>query len=283
MMKISLKVFLFTLCLCFAAFQVVRADTTYVSGGNITSNTTWSYSGSPYVILGDIIVAANQGFATLTIEPGVEVLFAPNAGLKMGNRPASYGYWGALQAKGTPDSMIVFSSLSGETNGWDGIYFYNCADASTMEYCVVENAGQSGWGVQANLYCFETSRPISISNCTIRDATGTGVYLRSSSISITSTEFSGDSIGVYLDPSSYPYLRGNTYSTISHGIAVAGRTFFGSSWTWRNDNGEPLVILGDIIVAANQGFATLTIEPGVEVLFAPNAGLKMGNRPASYG
>jgi uncharacterized protein (TIGR02145 family) len=60
------------------------ADTTYISGGAISTDSTWSVAGSPFVISGDITV--NNG-ATLRIEPGVEV-FLGNSNLLYISEPS---------------------------------------------------------------------------------------------------------------------------------------------------------------------------------------------------
>ncbi|HKZ93469.1 MAG TPA: right-handed parallel beta-helix repeat-containing protein [Candidatus Bathyarchaeia archaeon] len=67
-------------------------------GAQISQNTTWTVSGSPYIITSDILV---EGGATLTIEPGVEIKFQGNYSLIVS---------GSLQALGTETSSIVFTS-----------------------------------------------------------------------------------------------------------------------------------------------------------------------------
>jgi hypothetical protein len=78
-------------------FGSEKAKGTYVCG-IISTDTTWDLAGSPYIVIGDIII---EWSVTLTIEPGVQVLFD--------------GYYrimgdGTLWAVGTPTQRIAFSS-----------------------------------------------------------------------------------------------------------------------------------------------------------------------------
>jgi len=121
------------------------------------------------VVLGDVSIDNWQGDAVLTIPAGMEIRFKSDAGLFLN--------WGRLNAVGKSDSMIVFTSESGLTQGWDGIAFSDGTDIngriSNLRYCVIEKAGQGGFGRNANIYCLQTNQPI-LRNCIIRQATAWG-------------------------------------------------------------------------------------------------------------
>lgn len=75
--------------------------------GPITTNTTWDLAGSPYTLTCDVRVLTG---ATLTIDPGVVVLFQPNTKL--------VAEGGEVVAIGTPGSgTILFRSVSMSTPG----------------------------------------------------------------------------------------------------------------------------------------------------------------------
>ena len=80
------------------------ADSTFVSGTIV--NATWDPTGSPYCVVGDILVAG------LTIEPGVEVLFLGNYVLEVG---------GVLTAIGTEQDSIIFTKVD-TVDGWQGVF-----------------------------------------------------------------------------------------------------------------------------------------------------------------
>lgn len=83
--------------------------------GNITEDTTWTLANSPYIVTGTI-----QVYATLTIEPGVEIRFNQSAGLNIG---------GKLNATGTENQRIIFTSNTENPSvgDWKEIRFLNSA------------------------------------------------------------------------------------------------------------------------------------------------------------
>jgi len=75
-----------------------RVENTSI-GGNITVDTTLSLNGSAYVVSKDLVIAEN---ATLTIEPGVQLLFKAGVALQVK---------GSLQAKGNSNGRIIFGKI----------------------------------------------------------------------------------------------------------------------------------------------------------------------------
>lgn len=73
----------------------LAAPNTDVSG-NITTDTTWTLAGSPYVVVDDVTVNPD---ITLTIMPGVQVRF---------NGSYALSVRGTLTAEGLPGQEILF-------------------------------------------------------------------------------------------------------------------------------------------------------------------------------
>ncbi|HMJ64652.1 MAG TPA: hypothetical protein VK615_04810 [Candidatus Binatia bacterium] len=95
--------------------------------GTISTNTTWRAADSPITIVGDITV--NPG-VTLTIEPGVRVLF--NSGI-------SFDVAGQLLAEGDPTNRIVFTRAPANPGTWGGITISGaCSPESRLRYAHVE-------------------------------------------------------------------------------------------------------------------------------------------------
>ena len=110
-----------------AAFALpMNALATDVSG-EISQDTTWTFSGSPYIITGDVTV--NGGY-TLTIEPGVSAKFEAATRLII---------LGKLVAKGTDTDRILFTSNDpAPTKGsWGGIV---APGAASIRFATIEHA-----------------------------------------------------------------------------------------------------------------------------------------------
>ena len=110
----------------FIPFQTI-ASTNVTS--NITTNTTWNVGGSPYNVLNDVQVYEN---VTLTIDPGVEVVFQGTASMEVA---------GQLIARGTNNSPIILSS----NNIWNRNSSYGVAGITIFTYPLVPTLrGQFG-------------------------------------------------------------------------------------------------------------------------------------------
>ena len=90
------------------ATPVRRAQATTISA-DITANTTWTESGSPFTVIADITI---QPSAVLTIEPGVQVIFSAGTGLTA---------IGDLVAIGTSVKGITFTGAQQTAGSWKGI------------------------------------------------------------------------------------------------------------------------------------------------------------------
>lgn len=223
-------------------------STVYVGAGTQSINKKWYYFGGEYNIVGDIIIAKQNDTVRLTIEPGNTIKVDTTFNIQV----AKYVYFnnnfgGELFAEGKADSLITFTSRNGLVGGWDGIYFHDYSDSfgskSSLNYCTIEN------GDAYNIYCENTVQP-RIDNCTINNSAGYDIYA--------------------LNPNSVPHVS-MTNSTIYIGTGTQSL-----NKTWYNYGGE-YIVLGDIIVAKQNSFCTLTIEPGINIKVDSSATLQIGN------
>ncbi|TKJ38518.1 hypothetical protein CEE37_12180 [candidate division LCP-89 bacterium B3_LCP] len=144
-----------TLVFTFLSASILGADTIIYGGAH---SGTWTETGSRYLVQGDIWIESN---ATLTIEPGVTVIFQTTDNLE-------FTVYGTLIAEGSFSNPILFGA--DEDEGWRGIRFEDASSSSSLKFCrltngIVDGAYEEGYG--GAIYC-ENSSP-SIDNCLISD------------------------------------------------------------------------------------------------------------------
>ncbi len=106
---------------------------TTVPAGNVSG--TWQFSGSPYLIEGEISIPDGQ---ILTIEPGCFIEFQGHY---------KFNVQGQLLAEGTEQSNIIFTVIDPDI-GWNGIRFDNTPatnDSSKIIYCIIINGIAEGY------------------------------------------------------------------------------------------------------------------------------------------
>jgi hypothetical protein len=148
-----MKKSIFTISLCFLLllfFSLIESRHTYaqtdIPAGNVSG--TWTKSNSPYHIEGEITIPNDS---TLTIEPGVEVVFTGHY---------KFNVQGRLLAIGTETDTIVFTindttgfyNVNIPDGGWSGIRFMNTPsnnDSSKIVYCKLQ-FGKANTGVGEN-------------------------------------------------------------------------------------------------------------------------------------
>jgi hypothetical protein len=113
--------------------------------GVIDTDSRWKIADSPIHITGDVRIVKNT---TLTIDPGVEVIFQPSPNPRQGY---SIRIDGALVARGKQRQPIRFTAKD-PSQPWGTIMFLDTSRdwdpdtsaGSVMEYCIVEHGGNDG-------------------------------------------------------------------------------------------------------------------------------------------
>jgi hypothetical protein len=129
----------------------IASAETIVPGGNVSG--TWTAAGSPYLVMGEIVVPAGQ---SLTIQPGVQVIFQ-----------GSYEFevQGTLTAVGTAADSIYF--FPADTSiGWQGFNFNAWSNSQHLSYCVIRHAKTTNKG-GAGLYSYGGN--LTIDHCAFRN------------------------------------------------------------------------------------------------------------------
>ncbi len=209
-------------------FLIIFVSFSFVSGTalastsvdqNISSNTTWVLSGSPYIVSTDSVVEPG---VSLDIDPGVVVQF---------QQGASLGVLGTLSAEGSALSHIHFESLSSEY--WESIRVLPGGSASCV-YCDISHA-QFGFEVTqggltvSHVRIFESTNGISAHNAdvTISDSVIENIESEAFSLfensegSVTGLEVSDVGSGVSVFNNSHLTATDLTIQTVSFGDAIS--------------------------------------------------------------
>jgi parallel beta-helix repeat protein len=233
---------------------------TYITGGDVSG--TWSSAGSPYYIQGEITIPNSE---TLTIEPGVNVVFLGHYKLNVQGR---------LLAVGTQQDSISFTADSIEI-GWHGIRFMNTPntnDTSKMVYCSFKygkaNTG-NGYDRSGGAIMINGFDKVLVSNCLFDSnlqigggwdpiEAGPAIYFIYSSPIITNSTFSNN-IGD----------KGAAISCLTSQNAIISNNVFSNNWGGLvgpiiiRESGTP-IISGNIIFDNYAGYmgGGIAIEMG---------------------
>ncbi len=132
----------------------------------IIKTQTWS-SEKPYLIVDNLIIDSTE---VLTIEPGT-VIYLHNY--------SSLVVWGRLEAKGTFEDPILFTSarFDGEYENsagqWGTIYIHPRSTGNLLEYVTIRNANA---GLQVGYPDADTKSSVVLRNCMILNSASLGIY-----------------------------------------------------------------------------------------------------------
>ncbi len=208
--------------------------------GDITISTTWTATHSPYVITCDVDILAG---VTLTIEPGVEVLFEDASDDLVVN--------GTLLAIGTSSLPIMFRPETGTTAGsWGRIEFMSGSDG-TLEYTYLIQGGS----VEGQLYI--ASGQVQVLNSTIQESANTGVVIINASPTISANYFynnAGTSDGGGLRNSGgSPTIDGNYFD--SNTVNGSGSAYGGGIYS---SGGSPMIaenyFYANMVIGSNSAY-----------------------------
>jgi cysteine-rich repeat protein len=194
-----------------AGLAAQASAATPIAGGEVGGQ-TWTAAGSPYVVAGDLSVAAGS---TLTLEPGTVVQFKSADALAAGRDTArvELTVHGALAVNGTAQLPVTFQAETGTAaKTWYGIVVDSSATSAALSHAIVEAAW---YGV----YSQAPGTALSIQDSTFRSFT-TGLYLAAGSPLLEGLTLTGGLEGIYV-------TGVGTSPTISRTV-LAGATSWGA-------------------------------------------------------
>lgn len=208
-------------------------------GGTVVNTSTvegtWTKQNSPYNIYNTITVPTGK---TLTIEPGVTVLFFGHYSLNVN---------GNLLARGNAADSIMFDRFD-EKSSWHSIRIENVgagSDSTIFEYCRIAHAQYIEGDVTingGNAVLVKNFDKVRVSHCLIRDnrgGRGAGIYSEKANIKINDNKIRNNSVvqsggGIYVEKGS-PLIRRNTIER-NYGSDAAGGIYLSASESRIEDN-----------------------------------------------
>ena len=238
----------------------------------VASSQVWSANGSPHVLTGNVQVPAG---VTLTIAPCAEVRVRPGFELTV---------QGTLVARGTPLQRIAVRR-DVPASAWDSIWVESPGSAE-LAFVDLSGGGAAGASVIAEGDdLLPAATPLLVDHLKVSGSAGYGVRLfRRGGFAAGSRDLVVSGSGATDAASPFPVRMSlNTVATLPTGsytgnavdrIQVVGE---GDSTVEVDDTfrdrgvpyqiGGPAGAFGLILVDGSSGVATLTIEPGAELLF----------------
>ena len=142
---------------------------TVIKGSTLLADTVWTEENSPYLVTGDVTVSANT---TLTIMPGVKVLFLANTDDTVGGQSpydSELIIKGSLNVAGTEAKGVTLTSSNREpaTGDWGGVRVEN--GTANLTYTTLEF---SAYGI--DLYNVNYGKTFTLSNSELAN-NGTGI------------------------------------------------------------------------------------------------------------
>ena len=172
---------------------------TEISGGYISTTTSWTLSDSPVIITGTVTVIADT---VLAISPGVEVRFNASADLIVS---------GSLQVWGNDSDPVIFTSNANITPGaWGHIYLQSSSENNIIDHAVIE------YSQSLAVYSSDSA----ITNSRFQNNI-TGLAILGSSPEISDNIFENNTTAISINYGS-PSITNNTITGGNTGLSISG-------------------------------------------------------------
>lgn len=263
-------------------FTVTAGPVTSLSG-SMSVDTILGAADSPYLVTSNLRV---ENGATLTLEPGVVVMFATDSNLRIDVGAASAGALVADGGEPGQGDQIVLTRYQEEggsqpSGHYRGLRFgpHDVASVTLLRNVVIEFGGRNNTDVERGaLEVLPGSSP-SVAQSIIRESLHYGLYAQSGAGSDTRDWFHDNQLTANVrSPIS---IGADDVSTLGSGLELGGngqdRIFVrGSNVTrpaasWKN-YGVPYYLSAGLVV---RGGSTMTLASGTELRFAPGKVLRV--------
>ncbi len=224
-------------------------------------------------LLPDYIASSNVTVnATLTIEPGVRIVFEDDKGM-------SINTGGALIAVGSSAENIIFTGVQQEVGYWKGLEIESNDAKNELTFSVIEYAGSSGFdgaNLKANLMV-QNAGKVKITNSIFRNGAGYGLYTRhleSDLPTFSNNIITGNEAPVMTRINHYHYFDSNSDYSGNNDDYID--TYWSNGGDVEEDvTWNALNVPFRMAPNVDQIAADVTIEPGTNFIGQPNGGLEV--------
>lgn len=143
-----------------------------VRGGNVTTNSTWLATTTPYLFTGNVGIKAG-----LTIEEGAHLKFGQEKAIDI----EASGY---ISAIGTTTEPIVMEGEFSSPGYWMGVTILSNNPLNDFEYVTVKDGGQN-WSDDYSSIILKSGGRLELDNCTVNNSNSWGIYVRNSCAIVT--------------------------------------------------------------------------------------------------
>lgn len=168
-----------------------QGDQTAGLYGTLWADKRLTVTNSPYTVPGDLTIPSG---VTLTVDPGVELQFAANDQMQSGRTTSrvELNIEGAINANGTTNGQIFFTSPTRSRSAWEGIWVGPSATSVVLKNSVVEYAYQ-GIDYAADLAS-------TVTQTTIRESGNDAIEIRDGTLTLNAVDIVSNRAGVRIQP-----------------------------------------------------------------------------------